>query len=98
MWQALRAIPKGETRSYGAIAAAIGKPTAARAVGHACGRNPVALVVPCHRAVGADGRLTGYRWGVERKRLLLAGEQRALRSHAGVEDGAEPKRARARKA
>lgn len=80
VWQALRAIPKGETRSYGEIATAIGKPTAARAVGHACGRNPVALVVPCHRAVGAGGKLTGYRWGVARKRRLLAREQGTRRS------------------
>ncbi len=74
VWRALTEIPPGETRSYAAIADAIGRPGAARAVGRACGSNPVSLVVPCHRAVGADGRLTGYRWGVERKRALLARE------------------------
>lgn len=74
VWQALRAIPPGETRSYGQLAAALGKPGAARAVGRACGANPVSLLVPCHRAVGADGALTGYRWGTARKRALLAAE------------------------
>jgi AraC family transcriptional regulator of adaptative response/methylated-DNA-[protein]-cysteine methyltransferase len=71
VWRALAAIPRGETRTYGAIAADLGRPAAARAVGRACGLNPVALVVPCHRAVGGDGTLTGYRWGIERKRRLL---------------------------
>jgi AraC family transcriptional regulator of adaptative response/methylated-DNA-[protein]-cysteine methyltransferase len=71
VWNALRAIPRGETRSYGQIAKSIGVPKAVRAVGAACGANPLAVVVPCHRAVAADGRLTGYRWGVARKRLLL---------------------------
>jgi len=75
VWRALAAIPPGETRTYGAIAAAIGRPGAARAVGRACGLNPVALIVPCHRAVGTDGSLTGYRWGVERKRRLLGLER-----------------------
>jgi AraC family transcriptional regulator of adaptative response/methylated-DNA-[protein]-cysteine methyltransferase len=74
VWQALIAIPYGEHRSYGEIAAAIGRPGAARAVGRACGSNPVSLLIPCHRAVGSDGTLTGYRWGVERKRALLAQE------------------------
>lgn len=74
VWEALRAIPYGETRTYGQIAKAIGKPSAARAVGHACGANPVSLVIPCHRAVGSSGSLTGYRWGVERKEKLLASE------------------------
>lgn len=72
VWEALRQIPRGETRTYAEIAQAIGAPKAMRAVGAACGANPLAVVVPCHRAVGADGRLTGYRWGVERKRRLLA--------------------------
>lgn len=72
VWEALRQIPRGETRTYSDIAKAIGAPKAVRAVGAACGANPLAVVVPCHRAVGADGRLTGYRWGVERKRRLLA--------------------------
>ncbi len=75
VWEALRAIPRGETRSYGQIAEAIGAPKAVRAVGAACGANPLAVVVPCHRAVAADGRLTGYRWGIERKRRLLQMER-----------------------
>lgn len=75
VWQALTEIPRGETRTYAQLAAAIGAPTAVRAVGTACGANPLALLVPCHRVVGADGRLTGYRWGVERKRALLQLEQ-----------------------
>jgi AraC family transcriptional regulator, regulatory protein of adaptative response / methylated-DNA-[protein]-cysteine methyltransferase len=75
VWQALSDIPYGETRSYGELAQAIGKPGAPRAVGRACGSNPVALLVPCHRAIGADGRLTGYRWGVERKQALLEHEK-----------------------
>jgi AraC family transcriptional regulator of adaptative response/methylated-DNA-[protein]-cysteine methyltransferase len=75
VWEALREIPRGETRTYSQIAQTIGAPKAVRAVGAACGANPLAVVVPCHRAVGADGRLTGYRWGVERKRRLLAMER-----------------------
>jgi AraC family transcriptional regulator of adaptative response/methylated-DNA-[protein]-cysteine methyltransferase len=71
VWEALRAIPRGETRTYSQIAQTIGAPKAMRAVGAACGANPLAVVVPCHRAVGSGGRLTGYRWGVERKRKLL---------------------------
>lgn len=78
VWAALRAIPRGETRSYSQVAAAIGAPTAARAVARACATNPVALVVPCHRVVGADGSLAGYRWGVERKRRLLDSEGAAV--------------------
>lgn len=77
VWNALRAIPVGETRTYGALAQAIGKPGAARAVGRACGANPVSILVPCHRAVGADGALTGYRWGTARKRRLLEIERDA---------------------
>lgn len=77
VWEQLRAIPSGSTRSYGDIAATMGHPKAARAVGRACATNPVSLIVPCHRAVGADGRLTGYRWGVERKKALLARERGA---------------------
>jgi AraC family transcriptional regulator of adaptative response/methylated-DNA-[protein]-cysteine methyltransferase len=73
VWDALRAIPFGETRTYGQVAVAIGQPTASRAVAQACAANPTALVVPCHRVVGA-GELGGYRWGVERKRQLLAQE------------------------
>ena len=76
VWQALRAIPYGARMSYGEIAASLGMPKAARAVGHACGSNPVSLIVPCHRAVGADGSLTGYRWGLARKKALLERERR----------------------
>ncbi len=76
VWAALQAIPYGETRSYGQLAAQLGlSHGAARAVGSACAANPVALVVPCHRAVGADGRLHGFRWGLDRKARLLALEQ-----------------------
>lgn len=71
VWSVLRTIPPGETRTYGEVAAAIGRPSAARAVAQACGANAVALVVPCHRVVGAGGELRGYRWGPERKRHLL---------------------------
>jgi len=76
VWQALRTIPPGETRSYGEIAAALGRPAGARAVARACATNPAALVIPCHRVVGGDGRLAGYRWGLERKRALLAREEK----------------------
>jgi AraC family transcriptional regulator of adaptative response/methylated-DNA-[protein]-cysteine methyltransferase len=76
VYEALRAIPYGGTRSYRAVAEALGQPTAARAVARACATNPVALVVPCHRVIGEDGGLRGYRWGVERKRALLDQEQR----------------------
>jgi AraC family transcriptional regulator, regulatory protein of adaptative response / methylated-DNA-[protein]-cysteine methyltransferase len=77
VWQALRAIPRGETRSYSQLAREMGDPKATRAVARACAMNRVALVVPCHRVVGANGSLTGYRWGVERKRMLLETERRA---------------------
>jgi methylated-DNA-[protein]-cysteine S-methyltransferase len=77
VWRALRRIPCGETTSYGALAQRIGRPTAVRAVGHANGANPVSIVVPCHRVIGSDGSLTGYGGGIERKRWLLAHEQRA---------------------
>mgnify|MGYP001239157325 CR=1 FL=1 len=72
VWQALLRIPTGCTSSYGELAHTIGKPAAARAVGAAVGRNPVSLVVPCHRVLGAGGALTGYAGGLERKRALLA--------------------------
>jgi AraC family transcriptional regulator of adaptative response/methylated-DNA-[protein]-cysteine methyltransferase len=74
VWRELCAIPEGATRSYGEIAARIGRPSAARAVGHANGSNPVSILIPCHRAIGADGKLTGYRWGLEIKKKLLAFE------------------------
>ena len=71
VWEALRCIPRGETRTYTEIACVIGQPTAARAVARACATNPCAVVIPCHRVIGCDGKLTGYRWGMERKRKLL---------------------------
>ena len=76
VWRALTEIPEGTTLTYGEIASKLGKPGAARAVGRACATNPVAIVVPCHRAVGTRGALTGYRWGVERKRRLLEAEKK----------------------
>jgi AraC family transcriptional regulator, regulatory protein of adaptative response / methylated-DNA-[protein]-cysteine methyltransferase len=75
VWKALQEIPRGETRSYSELAAQLGSPTATRAVAGACAANPVAVIVPCHRVVGKGGSLTGYRWGVERKRRLLAAEK-----------------------
>jgi AraC family transcriptional regulator of adaptative response/methylated-DNA-[protein]-cysteine methyltransferase len=83
VWEALRAIPRGETRSYAEIAQAIGRPKAVRAVGTACGSNPVAVVVPCHRVTRGDGDLGGYRWGPERKAKLLAMEARPPKAKAG---------------
>jgi methylated-DNA-[protein]-cysteine S-methyltransferase len=77
VWQALRSIPPATTLSYGQIAARIGRPTASRAVGAANGANPIAIVVPCHRVIGADGTLTGYGGGLARKRWLLDHEQGA---------------------
>jgi len=77
VWQALRQIPAGSTASYTDIATRIGIPKAVRAVAQACGANPLAIVVPCHRVVRSDGALSGYRWGVERKRALLEREGRA---------------------
>ncbi len=76
VWAELRAIPYGTTRSYGEIAAALGLPGAARAVARACASNRVALVIPCHRVVRGDGDISGYRWGKERKRVLLDLERR----------------------
>ena len=74
VWKALQSIPRGQTRSYGELARELGSPTAARAVASACANNPVAIAIPCHRVVGADGSLTGYRWGLDRKQKLLAAE------------------------
>lgn len=76
VWRALRDIPAGETASYGQVAAAIGAPDSARAVARACASNPVAIAIPCHRVVRADGAPGGYRWGAERKRRLLEHERR----------------------
>jgi methylated-DNA-[protein]-cysteine S-methyltransferase len=75
VWTALRNIPYGQTISYGQLADRIGQPSASRAVGLANGKNPIGIIVPCHRVVGADGSLTGYGGGIERKRFLLAHEQ-----------------------
>lgn len=72
VWKALLTIPYGETRTYGQIAHMIGRPKAVRAVGGACGRNPLPILVPCHRVVGADGSLTGFSCGLDRKRFLLS--------------------------
>ena len=77
VWEALRRIPLGATATYGEIAKAIGAPKAVRAVGRACGSNPLALAIPCHRVVGSNGSLTGYRGGIERKRALLAKEAKS---------------------
>lgn len=77
VWQALREIPPGTTISYGELALRIGAPNATRAVAGACGANPLAVAVPCHRVVARDGSLAGYRWGVERKRELLKREATA---------------------
>jgi methylated-DNA-[protein]-cysteine S-methyltransferase len=76
VWTALRTIPYGQVRSYGQIAAQVGRPGAARAVGLANGRNPIAVMVPCHRVIGSSGALTGYGGGLDRKRLLLDLEAR----------------------
>jgi methylated-DNA-[protein]-cysteine S-methyltransferase len=75
VWRALLGIPFGETRTYGALAAQIGSPDAARAVGLANGHNPIGIIVPCHRVIGADGSLTGYGGGIDRKRHLLDHER-----------------------
>ena len=77
VWKALKAIPAGSTRTYSEVARAIGRPGSARAVARACASNPLALVVPCHRVVGADGALRGYRWGAARKKRLLALEAKS---------------------
>ncbi|HEY5920892.1 MAG TPA: methylated-DNA--[protein]-cysteine S-methyltransferase [Kofleriaceae bacterium] len=76
VWRALTAIPFGETRSYGELARAIGRPSASRAVGAANGKNPISIIVPCHRVIGASGDLTGYGGGLPAKRWLLAHEAR----------------------
>jgi AraC family transcriptional regulator of adaptative response/methylated-DNA-[protein]-cysteine methyltransferase len=82
VWQALQEIPYGSTRTYSAIAKAIGKPTAVRAVARACATNPASLVIPCHRVIREDGALGGYRWGIERKQRLL--ELEAAQKRPGV--------------
>src|SRR5512146_2217161 len=87
VWRELCAIPEGATRSYSEIAARVGRPAAARAVGPANGSNPVSILIPCHRAIGRNGKLTGYRWGLEIKKKLLAFEQ--SRSARPVLDSAQ---------
>jgi O-6-methylguanine DNA methyltransferase len=82
VWAALCKIPAGETRSYQQLAVSLGRPTAARAVARACATNPVAVIVPCHRVVRGSGELSGYRWGVARKRELLDREKRVTRDEA----------------
>jgi methylated-DNA-[protein]-cysteine S-methyltransferase len=78
VWSALRAIPYGSTTTYGKLATALGDARATRAVGAANGRNPISIIIPCHRVIGADGSLTGYGGGMDRKQWLLALEGRAL--------------------
>lgn len=78
VWTYLQSIPFGATRSYGQVAKAIGQPSASRAVARACATNPVAVAIPCHRVVREDGNISGYRWGVERKKTLLEMEQRGV--------------------
>ena len=87
VWKALRAIPAGQTLAYGALAESLGRPRAARSVGHANGANPFCVVVPCHRLVGASGALTGYGGGIRRKRWLLQHEARHARHRATVPGG-----------
>jgi len=77
VWDALRRIPRGETRSYGRLARELGVAAGARAVARACAANPVAVAIPCHRVIRSDGGLGGYHWGLERKRILLAAEAEA---------------------
>jgi AraC family transcriptional regulator of adaptative response/methylated-DNA-[protein]-cysteine methyltransferase len=83
VWQELRAIPYGSTRTYTQIAERLGQPTAARAVARACATNPVSVVIPCHRVVRGDGSLGGYRWGLARKQALLDREKAAARQEEG---------------
>ncbi len=85
VWSALSRIPFGETQSYGAIAKEIGNPKASRAVGSANSRNPIPIIVPCHRVIGADGSLTGFGGGVERKQWLLAHEARVRGREGTIE-------------
>jgi methylated-DNA-[protein]-cysteine S-methyltransferase len=90
VWQSLQEIHFGETISYGELAVWVGRPKASRAVGHAVGHNPISIVVPCHRVVGADGSLTGYAGGIERKRYLLAleaGGHRCAKRPASTSSG-----------
>src|SRR3546814_14996858 len=85
VWAALRAIPPGETRTYGQIAAAIGRPGAVRAAGTACGGNNLAVLIPCHRVLRSDGSLGGYAYGKQRKRAMLEREKRSEERRGGKE-------------
>jgi AraC family transcriptional regulator of adaptative response/methylated-DNA-[protein]-cysteine methyltransferase len=87
VWTHLQSLPFGVTQSYGEVAKAIGRPTAARAVARACATNPVAVAIPCHRVVREDGEMGGYRWGVERKRTLLQLEQQGKEAHSHMSAG-----------
>lgn len=87
VWQELRAIPYGSTRSYGQVAGAMGRPKAVRAVAQACAANPVALIVPCHRVIRGDGSLGGYRGGLERKKKLLKRERQNNEATPGEKGG-----------
>lgn len=80
VWQALREIPAGTTRSYSELAQTLGKPQAVRAVASACAANKIAVLIPCHRVIRSDGALSGYRWGIERKQRLLEREQQAQKT------------------
>uniref|UniRef100_UPI003566EB0E methylated-DNA--[protein]-cysteine S-methyltransferase n=1 Tax=Pontiella sp. TaxID=2837462 RepID=UPI003566EB0E len=91
VWQALLASPFGQSVSYGQVAARIGKPAAARAVGSAVGCNPIGFLIPCHRVVCASGALGGYRWGPDRKRALRAWEQAALKANRTPGFNQEPR-------
>jgi methylated-DNA-[protein]-cysteine S-methyltransferase len=90
VWTALLAIPYGRTTSYGELASDVGNPNASRAVGLANGRNPLAVIVPCHRVIGRDGRLTGYGGGLDRKRWLLEHERAVLTRLGGTVEAAVP--------
>ena len=95
VWDALRRIPQGETRSYAEVAAQLGAPNAARAVASACARNRIAVLVPCHRVVRGDGSVGGYRWGLPLKRRLLQREGARLSGDAGAARNASAARGRA---
>ena len=92
VWNALRQIPPGETRTYSQLAQMVGAPKAVRAVARSCATNPVSLAVPCHRVIGSDGTLTGYRWGIPRKQALLSRERAAAGAgvRQSVRSGARP--------
>jgi AraC family transcriptional regulator of adaptative response/methylated-DNA-[protein]-cysteine methyltransferase len=96
VWDALRQIPAGETRTYSEVAQAVGSPRAVRAVARACATNPVAIIVPCHRVIRTGGALAGYRWGLDRKRALLAAEGAAAGSTTEAATGRTSARGRKR--